>query len=80
MKLRFQNVSVSHHQHSSAVDIPSFKIRKDLVDIIKLGPVDFRSHLALCCKCNGFCEVLAAAHDGATNCYAVQDHIKDVGV
>jgi hypothetical protein len=39
--------------------------------------MDFRSHLALCCKCNGFCEVLAASHDGATNRDAVQDHIED---
>ena len=67
----------SHHQHSSTINLSGFQVREHLVDVVELGPMDFRSHLALRCKCNGFCEVLPAAHDGAANRYAVQDDIED---
>ena len=68
---------VSHHQHGSAIDLPSFKVREYLVDIVELGLVDLSFHFAFCCKCNGFYEILAAAHDGAPNRYAVEHHIED---
>src|SRR3974390_3331447 len=72
-----RQIRVSHHQHSPAVDLPGFEVREHLVDIIELGLVDLSFHLALCCEGNGFCEVLAAAHDGAANRYAVEHHIED---
>jgi hypothetical protein len=45
----------SHHQHSSAVDLPGFQVGEHLVDSVELRPMDFRFHLAGGGECNGFC-------------------------
>ena len=47
--------SDSHHEHSTAINLPSLQVREHLVDVVQPSFMDFSSDLTLRRECDCFC-------------------------
>lgn len=47
--------SDSHHEHSTAVNLPSLQVREHLVNVVQPSFMDFSSDLTLRRECDCFC-------------------------